>query len=452
MGYKRYNLAFWIRLIVLQLTMLAFAYCLMVKYWYLSSGLLLILILVQGWSFLKQIGTTNKKVSLFLSQASAKDYTLSFTSKNEGSGFDELHKSMNQLISQLKESRIDKEAQFMLFSNMIQNLNTGIIVVNNREEILLSNPALHKMLETPQEKNWGRFQKRNPEIGALLLELKSDERRITNISSKDAKTQQILITKRKFYINTVDFSFYSFQNIHKELEKKEIESWHKLIRILTHEIMNSVSPVVSLSSTLKLLLQNSKESKEGKLLEQKIFEDIQLSADTIQNRSKGLLEFIEEYSKLTRIPKPKIEQLKLGKILKELELLLNEKLKKSNVDFNIKLDREDMEIHADGALLEQVLLNLINNAIEAIEKEAEPKITITGNFLNGHTRISIIDNGSGIEKEIQKDIFLPFFTTKEKGSGIGLSLSKNIIIAHGGELNYVPKEKGSCFVIELPLV
>ena len=414
MAFKKFNTKFWLRLIFLQLSMAALAYSAISKTWYVTSIVLLILVLAQAFAFLRQVSKTNKKVALFLSQADAKDYTISFTSKNEGSGFDQLHESMNLLISRLKESRIDKEAQFMLFSNMIRNLNTGILVVNKDEEILLSNPALHSMLQTPEEKSWPRFRKRNIEVSQILDSLKNEERKITWLNTSNDRRQQVLITKRKFHINTVDFSFYSFQNIHKELEKKEIESWHKLIRILTHEIMNSVSPVVSLSSTLKLLLQNSEDKDGTRTIDKKVFEDIELSANTIQNRSKGLMEFIEEYSKLTRIPKPKIEEIKLGQILKELSALLSEKIKTKGVDLEIQLDRPDLKIKGDTALLEQVLLNLLNNAIEATSDTNEPKISIKAGVKNGFSEIVVSDNGSGVDEGDPKRYFSTLFYDQRK--------------------------------------
>lgn len=392
------------------------------------------------------------EISLFFQQTELKDYTSSFPKNKEGSGFDELHESMNKLFSQLKESRINREAQLMLFKGMIENLTTGILLISKEDEILLCNPSLQKMLATPEEKSWKRFQTRNAKICKTLLKLKVEEKVIIWLNNRNTRSQQLLITKRHFHINQSDYQFYSFQDIHQELEKKEIESWQKLIQILTHEIMNSVSPIVSLSSTLQLLLNQSKTEGNYVKIESQNFKDLLLSAETIEHRSEGLMKFISEYSKLSRMPEPRVREFNFSGLLSELRLLVETKLKDKRVHWAENIPHKNFKIKADQNLLSQVLLNLIQNSLESFSEENKnPEIWVDIEIQNLFVQISLSDNGDGIDEEIQNDIFLPFFTTKENGNGIGLSLSKNIILAHGGDLTFIPKKMGSTFCIELPI-
>lgn len=434
----------------MQLSMIAFTYFLFHQGWYFTTLLTLILLILQSFEFLKFISRTNTKIAHFLKLAESEDYAFAFNKKKIGNGFDQLHNSLNTLLEKLKSARIDKESQFILFNQMINNLETGILAIGEQKDVLLTNPALHSLLQIPEEKDWDRLSKRVPELMQSLDTMEDQERTIIELQNGELKAQQILVTKRKFKINQNNFLFYSFQNIHKELEKKEIESWHKLIRVLTHEIMNSVSPIISLSSTLSLLLQN-KELKNGKYhIDVHAFEDIELSLSTIQNRSKGLMQFIDEYSKLTKIPKPKIQLFDAKKSFIELQKLLSTNLKENHTHIQIHLTKPGLKIKGDPALLDQVFLNLLLNAIDGCKEVEAPRIDI---FIDQNMQSSFIrieDNGTGIPKEIEPDIFLPFYTTKEKGSGIGLSLSKNIVVSHNGELHYVRKNKGSSFVIELP--
>lgn len=451
MVYKKFSSQIVLRFIFIQICMILIAYCMIVKSWWIISFLLCLLWFYLSLELLNKIKKTNEKLSLFFRSVRLKEFSSSFSKTKEKSGFDELHESMNQVIELLKESKIKKEAQLMLFQGMIQNLSTGILVVDKEEHIILSNPAILKMLKTPEEQNWKRFSKRNPKISECLKGLKSEEKIIITLRNDNSKAQQLLITKRHFHINQLDYNFYSFQDIHQELEKKEIESWQKLIRVLTHEIMNSVSPIVSLSSTLKLLLDNSHSEEGYQKIEIEKFKDVLLSVATIQNRSEGLMSFIDEYSQLTRIPKPKLESFDILPGIRELEQLLKASLKEKNIAWKINCSYSSLLVKADPNLLSQVLLNLLHNAIDSFEdikQEAEIQIEIKKE--GQQTKITIHDNGCGINKEIRADIFLPFFSTKEKGSGVGLSLSKNILLAHRGNLTYIPNKKGSSFCIELP--
>ena len=449
MIYNKYKLHFWIRLVLLQGVMLAFTYFLFDKGWYFTTLLFLAIFLFLAVDFIRFTSSTNKKITHFLKLAESDDYAFAFNQQKQGNGFDELHHSLNRLLRKLKEARIDKEAQLLFFNEMILKLETGILAIDEEGEVLIANPALRALLNVPEDKNWKRLSSKIPEVAVTLENLQNNERKIVRLNTNQ-KSQQILVTRRSLKISKNHYSFYSFQNIHKELEQKEIESWHKLIRVLTHEIMNSVSPIVSLSATLGLLLKKKTQEGHTYKINAQDFEDIELSLSTIQNRSKSLMSFIDEYTKLTRVPQPKKESFEIKTVVDELLLLISETIQQHNIQVHASFSKDGLRIKGDSTLLEQVFLNLLLNAIDACKGNEKPEINIQIDQNPTHYILLFEDNGEGIDEEIEPDIFLPFFTTKENGSGIGLSLSKNIIVAHGGELNYMRKTHGSCFKIELP--
>jgi nitrogen fixation/metabolism regulation signal transduction histidine kinase len=347
MVFKKYNSRFWILLILLQSSMIALAWFIIVQKWYITSAITGVLIIILAFGLLSFVRTTNRKLAQFLNMTTANDHNMVFGQKKIGSGFDELHIALNAINEKLKSSRIDQESQFLLFKGMINNLDTGILVLSDTNDVLLTNPSFYRLLDLPEDNNWQRLQKRIPVTLKQINAIKDQQREIINLNDQNNREKQLLVSKRQFIINSENYTFFSFRNIRKELEKKEVESWHRLIKVLTHEIMNSVSPIVSLSSTLQLLLSNQIQEGGQHIMDSKNFEDLELSAKTIQNRGKGLMDFIDEYSKLTKVPQPKIETFNIEDSLKEMKLLLADKIEKLNIDFKLEFSKPNLNIKAD---------------------------------------------------------------------------------------------------------
>jgi signal transduction histidine kinase len=227
----------------------------------------------------------------------------------------------------------------------------------------------------------------------------------------------------------------AMQNIQNELEEKEMRAWQNLIRVLTHEIMNSIAPISSLASTAnELLASDCQVEPEGPQTER--LRDVCDAVETIEKRSKGLITFIEKYRELTRIPQPQFQIVKVVDLIERVRHLMTEQMTQHNIEFDSGIDPVNLEITADPALIEQVLINLCKNAVEAMATAEQPKIELmAGTGSQGNPVIKVIDNGRGIPGEVLERIFIPFFTTKQKGSGIGLSLSRQIMRLHKGTLN-----------------
>ena len=245
---------------------------------------------------------------------------------------------------------------------------------------------------------------------------------------------QLSIYAAEFKLRSNHYTLVSISNIQNELEEKEMEAWQNLIRVLTHEIMNSVTPIVSLSSTANSLLENIDSKLKSKSdLNTDELEDVTGALNTIVKRSKGLLHFVDDYRNLTRIPAPNFQVVKISSLFERIKKLFSDQLNEKNIICRCTVEPDNLEVIADPDLIEQVLINLILNSIKALTAAEYPEIKLVSKFDNrGSIIMQVIDNGDGIPEDLHEKIFIPFFTTRKEGSGIGLSLSRQIMRAHKG--------------------
>jgi two-component system nitrogen regulation sensor histidine kinase NtrY len=256
---------------------------------------------------------------------------------------------------------------------------------------------------------------------------------------------QLVMSATEIRLREQRYTLVSLQNIRSELEEKEMEAWQKLIRVLTHEIMNSVTPISSLASTAAGMLDHDRPLEPT----DELTGDLKGALRTIEKRSQGLLHFVDAYRNLTLIPKPRFKIFAIADLFKRLEHLLRPELAVEEVVFTTTLDPDTLELNADPDLVEQVLINLIKNALHAVQEKSGGQIRLSGRMdQSGGIAIEVVDNGCGISRDVQEKIFIPFFTTRENGSGIGLSLSRQIMRMHGGTITCRSREgEGATFML-----
>ena len=285
----------------------------------------------------------------------------------------------------------------------------GITNIKNIQELIPMNPKLYHSINSV-EPGKSELYKGNNE---LYLTIQATELRIRG----------------------TDVKLLTLQNIQPELQKQELEAWQNLTRVLRHEIMNSITPISSLTSTLREILDHDMEKKDEHYeLKEEGAEDLREGLSTIENRSKGLIKFIDAYREYTSLPKPKLATVRLKDLIEHVAQLMKTELKKTHINFRFSCSSEYLTIQADLEMIEQVLINLLKNAIEALAETENPTLELTGLYDENSVKIEIIDNGSGIIKEALEHIFVPFYTTKRTGSGIGLSLSRQIMQMHNGSI------------------
>jgi nitrogen fixation/metabolism regulation signal transduction histidine kinase len=410
---------------------------------FFNQVILILILAMQVWELIHYINHTNRELSrLFLAIKHA-DFSVTFNQTSLGSSFRELQGSMIDIIQTYRDVKIEKEAQYQFLQQLVSQIQVGIVALQE-EKIILMNPVAEKLFEVAQVKNWKIMEQRNPYLSG---ELKEDGKKIIELKSGEG-SKIVAAEVSSFIMIDKHYKLITLQDINAAIEQKEIEAWHKLIRILTHEIMNSVTPISSLSETMQTMLSDTNgEQKMLRDLQEETIKDIRFSLNTIQKRSESLLDFVENYRKLSRVPKPVFQNVRISDLLRSIEDLMRKEFLTQSISVQIDISDEHV-VQADPKLIEQVIINLLVNSIHALEGLPNKKIEITGVHHENNFVLEIRDNGKGIpEKEI-KDIFIPFFSTKKEGSGIGLSLSKQIMSLHGGRIRVASVEnEGASFFL-----
>lgn len=395
---------------------------------------------------------TNRDLASFLESIRFSEFSRSFQIEGMGSSFDELNKAFNDVIRDFQQVRSEKEEHFHYLQSIVQNIDVSIIAYQKDGEVEMVNKAAKKLFQVNSLKNIHALNMLSPELVVTLLNIKAGQNALVKVQDED-DILQLAIFATELKIRSKNITLATIKNIQSVLEEQETEAWQKLIRVLTHEIMNSITPIASLSSTIELMLKAQSDLDQtggvNLQIERESLDEIQQAIQTINRRSTGLLHFVNTYRNLTKIPKPNFKITSINNLFKNIEMFLEEEMKRNNILFAISILPEDIELSIDEQLIEQVLINLIKNSIHALEGRSESHIEMKA-FYNkrGHATIQVIDNGMGILQEVLDKIFIPFFTTKPSGSGIGLSLSKQIIRLHNGSItaSSVP-EKETIFTI-----
>lgn len=405
--------------------------------------ILVALLVLQVIEFILYINRTNREIARFINNISHQDLSEKFEVRSAGPPFKKLYRSMNKVITQLENSKLEKEAQYNYLQILLSHIKTGIISVGEDEKIMLVNDAAKDLLGIEKGENWAGVRVKHARLTVEIDRMKGRASRLIEVPI-DQESRQLSVNVSSVVILGSSYRIITLQDIRSEIEQKEIESWHKLIQILRHEIRNSVTPIASMTETIIMLLedQTGRAKKPSDLSNQDI-EDVHSSIHTVHDRSERLYQFVEKYRSLTRIPPPSKEKIPVHELVKNISELFRSALENNGIRFQTGKMDEDIIIEADPSLIEQVLINLVKNSMEALKGIENGKISLSVRETINHIVIREEDNGSGIEASDIQDIFLPFFTTKEDGLGIGLSLSRQIMNLHGGTLSVesIPGEK-----------
>jgi nitrogen fixation/metabolism regulation signal transduction histidine kinase len=387
----------------------------------------------QIFSLIRYVTKTNRDLNRFLLSIKHSDFSQSYTNQLKGSGFDELNTAFSEVTKEFQQAKIEKEEHFRFLQTIIDHVGIALIAFNPDGEVELINNAAKKLLKIPRLGNIKDIESISPRLADKLDSISPGDKDLVKFKQGD-NLLQLSIYATGFILRQQQLNLVAMQNIQSELEEKEMISWQNLIRVLTHEIMNSITPIASLASTATGLLKNDKECKVPEDMNEVII-DVRHAVKTIEKRSKGLITFIDNYRKLTRIPKPDFKIVQIKDLFERVETLMKDQFDSNSIKFNKEVDPESLTITADPALIEQVLINLCKNSVEAVSGISRPKIKLkAGTDGLGNPVVKVIDNGKGIAEEVSERIFIPFFTTKPEGSGIGLSLSRQIIRLHKGTI------------------
>ncbi len=401
-------------------------------------------VVYQVWSMIKYVDRTNRELANFLESIRYSEFTRTFTIKEAGSSFEALSDAFNDVMQDFQQIRSEREEHFHYLQSIVQNIDVSILAYQRNGVVEMINPAAKKLFQLNSLKDIHKLSELSQELTDTLLKIEPGENHLVKVQDED-DILQLAIHATEFKVKDKSIMLTTIKNIQNVLEGQETEAWQKLIRVLTHEIMNSIAPISSLSSTIEMMINEyNREDKDKPCLDDEAIAEIQQALQTINKRSTGLMNFVETYRNLTKIPKPNFNLVEMKGLLENVVTLMKRETEDHEISLTYSIEPKSIELQIDEQMISQVLINLIKNSIHALEGIEGGKILIKGYYnKRGRPAIQIIDNGQGILKDVIDKIFIPFFTTKRHGSGIGLSLSRQILRLHGGTITAysVPNEE-----------
>ncbi|WP_317899367.1 sensor histidine kinase [Aurantibacillus circumpalustris] len=436
MKFKRFGWNIFIKVLLVFATLLLASFAL-VKGWYLLELIIVPLIVFLFIDYYKFNKKAQSEIQQFVEAVHYRDFSRYFDVKRAPAELQPFRTGFNEINDTFKIISKEKETQYLHLKTILEIVDTGILSYETESgEILWMNESLKNLLQIPYLKTIHSLEKRNKELYDQIITLSVGNNVIGSIT-KDKSVYKILLSPTTFQSENKTYKLIAFQNINEALDETESKAWQKLLSVMTHEIMNSVAPISSLAETLKHNVQESirdpKNSKET-------LSDIETGISTIQKRSEGLLKFTETYRNLSKITKATVVKVMVMELFEQVQQLMQPTLEKKKIELEVILRDPFLFFEVDPALIEQVLINLVLNAIDAVRDIGNPKIILATESFNGKVILKVADNGGGIKPELLDKIFIPFFSTKKTGSGIGLSLCKQIMVLHKGAIKIQSNE------------
>lgn len=442
MFYHRFTFRLILRILFINFLAITLAYLVInTSLWFTISGIAMLLV-ASMVSFYFFINRMNDDIKRFILAVKTQDNTINFKNKVNKGSFPELYRSFDEIIQIHKNIQLEKESMFQLIKTILEQVPVGVIVVKGKEldtnqvEIVFFNLAATALLQVPAYKYWHRLKNHTPLFAQEINSIKEGGKKFIELKIED-KLIQLSTEIIPLNLYHTDYIIISFQNIKDEIEQKEAESWNRLIDVISHEILNSITPISSLSDTVNRMVADKE------VLDADDLEDLKPALLTIKRRSEGLLDFVKDYRLIAELPSPVLENHTIGEILKHIKLLMQPFATGRNVKLIIGETSSKITIKLDLKLIEQALINLVTNSIYAVEEVENPVVEINYRLAQNKLYLEVTDNGKGVDSNLTDKVFVPFFTTRKNGSGIGLTITRNIMKMHGGnvELQSTPFEK-----------
>ncbi|MDO9475947.1 MAG: ATP-binding protein [Pseudohongiella sp.] len=422
-------------------------YSLLRTEWTGTPILCAIIIVLFTFKLIRLTERSNENFAQFINNISHDDF--SSTTAHGSSEFSShaFLQAQKVLLEKYRKLKVERSEQHEYLQLVIEHVDTALVCFDDAGKVTIINRAATELLRTRYISNLARIAAVSTELADALWAINAGERRIVKLKL-GTESAQLLLAATEFRLIGSKQKLVSMQNIQSAFDEKEIESWQKLIRVLTHEIMNSMTPIVSVSCHLETVTTNGEFTEAGVLVDIDDHRDIVEGIASIASRSRGLLRFVEAYRSLSNLPKPTPTIINIEMLFTRLSVLLDGRFNSANIRFFHQVTPAQLTVQADNNLIEQILLNLLSNAIDAVREQEDRQIHLLAfqQESNGRVVIQVRDNGAGISKEHIDDIFTPFFTTKNEGTGVGLSLSRQLARLNNATLSVSSIEKkGSTF-------
>ncbi|MEG3659504.1 ATP-binding protein [Arenibacter palladensis] len=416
---------------------------------YVFSILTLIALVFQAYYLIRYVNETNRKIAYFFDAIKNEDFTLRFPEKLTLKSLEELNHSLNMLNEMIQKIHLKNQTQERFYQEILKQADIGILAINKKGHILFANPRLEHMLNYTPLNHIKQLSQIDENLYRVFSELKPFERRMFQLTNEREKID-LAIKSSSFNLDDQELLLVVIQDIHQELDEKETESWTRLIRVLTHEIMNSITPITSISDSILKYQTLADKNPVDETSYQKRLENTIKGLEVIKDQGANLMSFVQSYRSFLNVPLPDKKIVRVQNLLEKVIMLMGQDKKFSNTSIELLMDDQDLELFIDEKQITQVLINLSRNALQSMEQLKNSSLKLIAGINNaGQKYIEVKDNGPGIPHELINEIFVPFFTTKNSGTGVGLSLSKQILRMHGGnlKLNSIPNKETSFFLI-----
>ncbi|REL36314.1 sensor histidine kinase [Thalassotalea euphylliae] len=449
MGFKQFSLRIISRTILAMVSLLLLSLLLSQPGYHAASILLTALLIAQLYELIRYVNKTNGELVRFFEAARHADYSQRFDLSELGTGFDELGQAFGDILGRLQQARNQKEENLRHLKAVVEHVPVPLISLvstekNTHNKLTLWNNSARRLFGTHSVTKLSDLDKFHPDFSSRLISLTPGERSLITIKIDDTP-HQLSISATAITIGQQQELLISLQDIQSELDAAQLSAWQDLVRVLTHEIMNSITPVASLAKTAVDLVDDVAQqvTNQPELVEE--LNDVTDAVNTVARRSDGLMQFVTSYRRLTRLPSPNKQLIKLSEFFNHIERLACQHWSSKGVQYQFSVSPASLTLTADADMLEQVLINLLQNAEHAVAETKQAQVIVSASLnARGRVLIEVCDNGCGISEEVAEKIFVPFFTTKREGSGVGLALTRQIMLAHGGFISLANNSDLGC--------
>lgn len=448
MDNRNFYLELIVKIVVIIASAFGFAFYFLDKN-YMFSIIFLIIIIVTTFLLIQFFNQTNLKITRFFESVKNEDFSLRFNGPTNLKSVQKLNQNLNMLNEMVQEMLLKSQLKEKYYQEIIKQVNVGIMTYNKKGHILFANPKIEELLNYKPLNNIKQLLQVDEELYKLFKTPASFNRKLIQLTNEREK-KQIAIKSTNIILNQEELFLIVAQDINKELDRQEVDSWTRLIKVLTHEIMNTITPITSISQSILKYYKTENNLSEIEPLNDIKAQNTIKGLKIIEEQSISLMEFVQSYRSFFSLSNPNKILIPVQQLLKKAIVLMNQKNNTISILTDSDLPSSDFQIFADENQISQILINLIKNAIESLQNSENGIIRLkTGLTKDKAPFIEVSDNGPGILPEIMNEVFVPFFTTKKSGTGIGLSLSRHIMHLHGGHLkvNSIPNEKTSFILL-----
>jgi two-component system nitrogen regulation sensor histidine kinase NtrY len=452
MSFNNFRVNVLVRVLVLIGLCLFLAWGILNTSWLATPVLCFGLIVLSAGELIGYVERTTREFTSFLSFVAHHDYSTPIPLPYKGRIFKELQSAYRFLTEEFRRLNLQKAANLQYLEAVVEHVSIALCCLDEKGYVTMMNKPARQLFGVPFLNSWHTFGRIDERLPDILQKLSDGERTLLGIAREDDNLQ-LLLYATTFELLGQRYKLVSFQNIRNELDRQETDSWQKLIRVLTHEIMNSVTPIISLSGLVReTMVDESTTPPTARALLPQQQNDMLRSVTAIHTRSRGLMDFVRAYRSFAKLPEPVFGYVEVRPLLERVRVLMSQDLEAQGIALELQGLDDGLSVGVDAGQIEQVLINLIRNAIEALSGGSQPRIALrTTRNAQNEVLVQVIDNGAGIPAEHLDNIFIPFFTTKRNGTGVGLSVSRQIVQLNRGLISVrsVPGQ-GCVFTLKFP--